>query len=60
MTLDIEKYKSILGYLLDFCVIITIPIWLPIVMVIVVAKIVLFFLEYVLLNRQSIFEQQER
>lgn len=60
MTLDIEKYKNMLGYLLDFCAIITIPIWLPIVMVIVAAKVVFFFMDYILSERQSIFGQQER
>lgn len=59
MTLDIEKCKNILGYLLDFCVIITIPIWLPIVIIIVAVKVVFFFLDYVS-EQQSIFERQEK
>lgn len=56
MTLDIEKCKNMLGYLLDFCVIITLPIWLPIVMIIVAVKIVFFFLDYIF-EQQSIFGQ---
>ena len=56
MTLDIEKCKNILGYLLDFCVIITLPIWLPIVIIIVAAKVVFFFLDYIF-EQQSIFGQ---
>ena len=52
MTLDIEKCKNMLGYLLDFCVIIT----LPIVMIIVAVKVIFFFLDYVF-EQQSIFGQ---
>ena len=56
MTFDIEKYKRVLGYILDFCVIITLPIWLPIVMIIVAVKVVFFFLDYIF-EQQSIFGQ---
>lgn len=56
MTLDIEKCKNMLDYLLNFCVIITLPIWLPIVMIIVAVKVILFFLDYVF-EQQSIFGQ---
>lgn len=56
MTLDIEKCKNMLGYLLYFCVIITLPIWLPIVMIIVAVKVIFFFLDYVF-EQQSIFGQ---
>ena len=59
MTFDIEKYKGVLGYILDFCVIITLPIWLPIVMIIVAAKVVFFFLDYVF-EQQFIFGRQEK
>lgn len=59
MTFDIEKCKGVLGYILDFCVIITLPIWLPIVMIIVAAKVVFFFLDYVF-EQQSIFGRQEK
>lgn len=59
MTFGIEKYKGVLGYILDFCAIITLPIWLPIVMIIVAAKVVFFFLDYVF-EQQSIFGRQEK
>ena len=59
MTLDIEKCKNMLGYLLDFCVIITLPIWLPIVMIIVAVKVIFFFLDYVF-EQQFIFGRQEK
>ena len=56
MTFEIETCKNMLGYSLDFGVIITLPIWLPIVMIIVAVKVVFFFLDYVF-EQQSIFGQ---
>mgnify|MGYP003523173416 CR=1 FL=1 len=56
MTFDIEKYKRVLDHILDFCVIITLPIWLLIVMIIVAVKVIFFFLDYVF-EQRSIFGQ---